>query len=107
IIEVAKKSGAEAIHPGYGFLAGNAGFASRCKDEGIVFIGPSPEVIDQMVDKVKARQIMKAAGVPVVPGSAGILTSEDEVVQTEESIGYPFMLKAVAGGGGKGLRLVL
>jgi len=106
IIEVAKKSGAEAIHPGYGFLAENAGFASRCKDEGIVFIGPSPEVIDQMGDKVKARQIMKAAGVPVVPGSDGILTSEEEVVQTAESIGYPFMLKAVAGGGGKGLRLV-
>jgi acetyl-CoA carboxylase biotin carboxylase subunit len=106
IIGVAKKSRAEAIHPGYGFLAENAGFAQRCKDEGIVFIGPSPEVIDQMGDKVKARQIMKAAGVPVVPGSDGILNSEEEVLQTAEAIGYPFMLKAVAGGGGKGLRLV-
>ncbi|HUK40930.1 MAG TPA: acetyl-CoA carboxylase biotin carboxylase subunit [Candidatus Acidoferrales bacterium] len=106
IIEVAKKSGAEAVHPGYGFLAENAQFASRCKHEGIVFIGPSPEVIDQMGDKVKARQIMKAAGVPVVPGSDGILTSEEEVLQTAQAIGYPFMLKAVAGGGGKGLRLV-
>ena len=106
IIGVAKKSRAEAIHPGYGFLAENAGFAQRCKDEGIVFIGPSPQVIDQMGDKVKARQIMKAAGVPVVPGSDGILNSEEEVLQTAEAVGYPFMLKAVAGGGGKGLRLV-
>jgi acetyl-CoA carboxylase biotin carboxylase subunit len=106
IIGVAKKSRAEAIHPGYGFLAENAGFAQRCKDEGIVFIGPSPEVIGQMGDKVKARQIMKAAGVPVVPGSDGILNSEEEVLKTAEAVGYPFMLKAVAGGGGKGLRLV-
>ncbi len=72
------------MHPGYGFLAENAAFAQRCKDEGIVFIGPSPEVIDQMGDKVKARQIMKAAGVPVVPGSDGILTSEEEVLKTME-----------------------
>jgi len=106
IIEVAKKSGADAIHPGYGFLAENAAFAQRCKDDGIVFIGPSPQVIDQMGDKVKARQIMKAAGVPVVPGSDGILTSEQEVLETMESVGFPCMLKAVAGGGGKGLRLV-
>ena len=106
IIEVAKKSGAEAIHPGYGFLAENAAFAARCKKEGIVFIGPPPHVIDQMGDKVKARQVMKSAGVPVVPGSDGILISEEEVLHTVESIGYPCMLKAVAGGGGKGLRLV-
>ena len=106
IIEVCKQSRAEAVHPGYGFLAENAAFAERCKREGIVFIGPSPQVIDQMGDKVKARQIMKAAGVPVVPGSDGILTSEEAVLKTIESIGYPCMLKAVAGGGGKGLRLV-
>jgi len=106
IIDVCKKSKAEAVHPGYGFLAENAKFAQRCKDEGIVFIGPSPEVIDQMGDKVKAREVMKAAGVPVVPGSEGILTSEEEVLKTMEEIGYPCMLKAVAGGGGKGLRLV-
>ena len=87
IIEVCKKSGAEAVHPGYGFLAENAAFAQRCKDEGIVFIGPAPDVIDQMGDKVKARQIMEAAGVPVVPGSDGILTSEQEVLATMESIG--------------------
>ena len=106
IIDVARKSAAEAIHPGYGFLAENAEFARRCKDAGIVFIGPSAEVIDQMGDKVKARDVMKAAGVPVVPGSDGILRSEEEVINTAETIGYPFMLKAVAGGGGKGLRLV-
>jgi len=106
IIDVCKRSGAEAIHPGYGFLAENPAFAQRCKDEAIVFIGPSPKVIDQMGDKVKAREIMKAAGVPVVPGSDGILTSEEEVLATIEAIGYPCMLKAVAGGGGKGLRLV-
>jgi len=106
IIEVAKKSGAEAVHPGYGFLAENPNFAQRCQENGIVFIGPSPEVIVQMGDKVKAREIMKAAGVPVVPGSEGVLSSEEEVVKAAETTGYPFMLKAVAGGGGKGLRLV-
>ena len=106
VIEVAKASRAEAVHPGYGFLAENSRFAQRCQEEGLIFIGPSPEVIDQMGDKVKAREIMKAAGVPVVPGSEGILTSEQEVLETMESIGYPCMLKAVAGGGGKGLRLV-
>src|SRR5918999_3416374 len=106
MIEVAKRSRAEAVHPGYGFLAENSRFAKRCLAEGIVFIGPSPEVIDQMGDKVKAREIMKTAGVPVVPGSDGILTSEAEVLKTLEAIGYPCMLKAVAGGGGKGLRLV-
>ena len=106
MIDVAKKSRAEAVHPGYGFLAENSQFAKRCLAEGIAFIGPSPEVIDQMGDKVKAREIMKAAGVPVVPGSDGTLNSEAEVLKTLEAIGYPCMLKAVAGGGGKGLRLV-
>ena len=106
IIEVAKKTGADAIHPGYGFLAENSEFARSCGENGIVFIGPSPEVIEQMGDKVKARAIMKAAGISVVPGSDGILSSEEEVVRVAQNIGYPFMLKAVAGGGGKGLRLV-
>src|SRR4030095_16379762 len=106
IIDVCKKRRAEASDPGYGFLAESAAVSQRCKDAGIVFIGPSAQVIDQMGDKVKARQIMKAAGVPVVPGSDGILTSEQEVIETMESIGYPCMLKAVAGGGGKGLRMV-
>ena len=106
IIDVARKSGVEAIHPGYGFLAENSEFARRCKESGIVFIGPSPEVIEQMGDKVRARAIMKAAGIPVVPGSDGVLSSEEEVMQVAGTVGYPFMLKAVAGGGGKGLRLV-
>src|ERR1041384_2763279 len=106
ILDAVKKSGADAVHPGYGFLAENSEFAAACEDAGITFIGPSPKVIDQMGDKVKARAIMKAAGVPVVPGSDGILTSEEEVLATIEAIGYPCMLKAVAGGGGKGLRLV-
>ena len=105
ILEVAKKSGAEAIHPGYGFLAESSEFARKCQENGIVFIGPSPKVIDQMGDKVKARALMKEAGMPVVPGS-GILDSEEEVAKAAQTIGYPFMLKAVAGGGGKGLRLV-
>src|SRR3989338_2014285 len=106
IIDVAKKSGAEAIHPGYGFPAAKGGFARRCKENRIVFIGLSPEVIEQMGDKVRARAVMKAAGIPVVPGSEGVLNSEEEVARVAEMIGYPFMLKAVAGGGGKGLRLV-
>ncbi|MBI2088332.1 MAG: acetyl-CoA carboxylase biotin carboxylase subunit [Deltaproteobacteria bacterium] len=106
ILEVAKKSGVEAIHPGYGFLAENPEFARACREHGIVFIGPSPEAIEQMGDKVKARALMKAAEIPVVPGSDGVLNSEEEVAQATETIGYPFMLKAVAGGGGKGLRLV-
>ncbi|MDP6559954.1 MAG: biotin carboxylase N-terminal domain-containing protein, partial [Candidatus Binatia bacterium] len=106
ILDAAKKSRAEAVHPGYGFLAENADFARKCLQQGVVFIGPPPEVIDQMGDKVKARALMKAAGVPVIPGSDEMLTSEEEVKQVAEAIGFPFMLKAVAGGGGKGLRLV-
>ena len=106
IIDVGKRSNAEAIHPGYGFLAENSEFAQRCQQNGIVFIGPSPQLIHQMGDKVKAREIMKAAKVPVVPGSDRVLNSEEEVVTAGETLGYPFMLKAVAGGGGKGLRLV-
>jgi len=106
IIEVAKKSRAEAIHPGYGFLSENSEFARRCQKEGIIFIGPAPEVVERMGDKVKARAVMKAAGVPVVPGSDVVLNSEEEVLRVASSIGYPFMLKAVAGGGGKGLRIV-
>jgi acetyl-CoA carboxylase, biotin carboxylase subunit len=105
ILDVAKKSGADAVHPGYGFLAENSEFARACEEAGITFIGPTPKVIDEMGDKVKARAIMKAAGIPVVPGSE-ILDSEEEVAQAAASVGYPFMLKAAAGGGGKGLRMV-
>ncbi len=105
VLDVAKKSGADAVHPGYGFLAENSEFARACREAGITFIGPSPRVIDEMGDKVKARATMKAAGIPVVPGSE-VLSSEEEVASAAASVGYPFMLKAVAGGGGKGLRLV-
>ena len=106
LLDVAKRSGAEAIHPGYGFLSERAHFAKACADAGIVFIGPSPEAIDAMGDKVRARERMIAAKVPVVPGSDGTIDSEDEVVATAKKIGLPVMLKAAAGGGGKGMRLV-
>jgi acetyl-CoA carboxylase biotin carboxylase subunit len=105
IIEVAKKSGAEAIHPGYGFLSERAAFARACQEAGIVFIGPSPEAIEKMGDKVTARTIMQQAGVPVVPGT-DVLGSEEEVLKAAERIGFPVMFKASAGGGGKGMRLV-
>lgn len=106
IIEVAKKSGVDAIHPGYGFLSENARFAQRCNDEGIIFIGPSPEVIDQMGDKIKARETMKKAGIPVVPGTEGSVNTEEEALHAIKEIGLPVMIKASAGGGGKGMRLV-
>jgi len=106
ILEAAKKTGAEAIHPGYGFFSENAGFASAVAQAGLVFIGPSPEAIKAMGDKVEARKAMAAAGVPVVPGSPGTLAGEDEVRAAAARIGYPVMLKAAAGGGGKGLRFI-
>ena len=105
LIEIAKESGSQAVHPGYGFLAENAGFAKRCVDEGIVFIGPRPETIEEMGDKVVARRKMKDAGVPIVPGTTEKL-SDEEVIKLAPEIGFPVMVKAVAGGGGKGLRRV-
>jgi acetyl-CoA carboxylase biotin carboxylase subunit len=106
IIEVAKRSKADAIHPGYGFLSENAEFAERCKKEDITFIGPSPEVIVSMGDKIQAREAMTAAGIPVVPGTDGEIETEEEVLAVIEEIGLPVMIKASAGGGGKGMRLV-
>jgi len=106
IIETAKVSGADAIHPGYGFLSENAVFAKRCQEEGIVFIGPAPEVIDRMGDKIKARETMKKAGIPVVPGTETSVKTEQEAMQSIREIGLPVMIKASAGGGGKGMRLV-
>lgn len=106
IIEVAKTCNADAIHPGYGFLSENAAFARRCKEEGIIFIGPSPEVIVQMGDKIQARDAMKKAGIPVVPGTEGSIETEEEVLAVIDEIGLPVMIKASAGGGGKGMRLV-
>ena len=106
ILEAAKKSGAEAIHPGYGFLAENAEFARACRDAGILFIGPSPESIDAMGSKTESRRRMQAAGVPVVPGLIEAVKSFDEIAEFAKSAGLPIMIKASAGGGGKGLRLV-
>ena len=106
IIEVAKQCKADAIHPGYGFLSENAKFARRCKEEGIIFIGPSPEVIIQMGDKIMAREAMTKAGVPVVPGTAESISDEKEVFEVIKNIQLPIMIKAAAGGGGKGMRLV-
>ncbi len=106
ILDTAKKSGADAIHPGYGFLSENAQFARRCLQEKIIFIGPSPEVIEQMGDKIKARETMIKAGIPVVPGTEGSVDSEEEALNAIRKIGLPVMIKASAGGGGKGMRLV-
>ena len=106
IIEVAKKSGADAIHPGYGFLSENAAFSDRCKKENIIFIGPTSSAMLTMGDKITARQKMVSSGVPVVPGSPGNINKEADILTTIKEIGLPVMIKASAGGGGKGMRLV-
>jgi acetyl-CoA carboxylase biotin carboxylase subunit len=106
IIDACKKSGAEAVHPGYGFLAENAAFAQACADAGIVFIGPPPSAIEMMGDKMAARIAMKAAGVPVVPGTENAIDDEIGAIKIAEWIGYPILIKAAAGGGGKGMRVV-
>jgi acetyl-CoA carboxylase, biotin carboxylase subunit len=106
VIEAAQKSGADAIHPGYGFLAENAAFARACEDAGIVFIGPQSETIALMGEKTSARRVAVRAGVPVVPGTLEPVASLAEIKREAERIGFPIMLKAAAGGGGKGLRLV-
>jgi len=105
IIEVAQKAGVDAIHPGYGFLAENADFAQACVDAGLIFIGPPPEAIRLMGNKVVARKTMIAAGVPVVPGTEEGLSNEEALRRAEE-IGFPLLIKAAAGGGGKGMREV-
>ncbi len=106
ILDAAKKTGADAIHPGYGFLAENAEFARACKDAGLIFVGPSPEAIEAMGHKTRARARMQAAGVPVVPGLIEPVKSFDEIAAFAHSAGFPIMIKAAAGGGGKGMRLV-
>ncbi|MCF8241054.1 MAG: acetyl-CoA carboxylase biotin carboxylase subunit [Melioribacteraceae bacterium] len=106
IMSAAQITGAEAIHPGYGFLAENADFSEICSDSGIKFIGPSPDMINRMGDKALAKATMSKVGVPVVPGSDGAVHSVDEAKRIAAEIGYPVMLKASAGGGGKGMRIV-
>ncbi len=105
IITAAKNKEAEAIHPGYGFLAENAYFAGLCGTHDIKFIGPRPEVIQLMGDKIKARELMQQAGIPLVPGSAGKIESYEQALEIADDMGYPIMIKAAAGGGGKGMRL--
>ncbi|WP_027410434.1 acetyl-CoA carboxylase biotin carboxylase subunit [Anoxybacteroides tepidamans] len=106
IIEVAKATKAEAIHPGYGLLSENPTFARRCEEEGIVFIGPNADVIARMGSKIESRKTMAEAGVPIVPGISHPLQDADEAAKIAESIGYPIMLKASAGGGGIGMQVV-
>ena len=106
IVAAAKASGADAVHPGYGFLAENAEFAKACRDAGLVFIGPSPEAIHAMGHKAGAKDIMQKAGVPCVPGYQGEDQSDDAMLAAAKRIGFPVMIKAVAGGGGRGMRLV-
>lgn len=106
IMAAAEITNADAIHPGYGFLAENAKFANICKDHGIKFIGPTAEMINKMGDKITAKETMIKAGVPVVPGGEGLLQSVDEAKGLARDMGYPVILKATAGGGGKGMRIV-
>ena len=106
ILAACELTGAEAVHPGFGFLSENAGFAQMCARCGVTFIGPSPEAMTLMGDKATAKQTMKKAGVPVVPGSDGLIESVEEAKALAEEIGYPVMVKASAGGGGRGIRRV-
>jgi acetyl-CoA carboxylase biotin carboxylase subunit len=106
IIAAAEITNADAIHPGYGFLSENAKFSKICQEHGIKFIGASPEMIDRMGDKASAKATMKAAGVPCVPGSEGLLESYEQALELSKEMGFPVMLKATAGGGGKGMRAV-
>lgn len=106
IIEAANITGADSIHPGFGFLSENSKFAKICEESKIKFIGPSYEVIEKMGNKSNSKEMMKKAGVPVIPGSDGALKSLDDAVKTAKEIGYPILLKASSGGGGKGIRIV-
>jgi propionyl-CoA carboxylase alpha chain len=106
ILDVARRSGADAIHPGYGFLSENADFAEACADAGIHFVGPPPEAIRAMGDKTAARRLMKDAGVPMAPGTTDAVASTEEGARIAGDIGYPVLIKAAAGGGGKGMRIV-
>jgi acetyl-CoA/propionyl-CoA carboxylase biotin carboxyl carrier protein len=105
LLETAARSGCDAVHPGYGFMAENAAFARRCEKAGVAFIGPSPDAIDRMGNKIAARSVAHAAGVPVVPGTIEPVSGPDAVRDWAEHVGYPIAIKAAAGGGGKGLKI--
>src|SRR6202000_2472465 len=105
IIAAAEITGAQAIHPGYGFLSENARFAEIVGAHGFTFIGPKPEHIRMMGDKISAKQAVKAVGIPVVPGSDGAVTTEEEAYAAAEAIGFPVLIKAAAGGGGRGMKV--
>src|SRR6185312_16760636 len=106
ILAAARASGAEAIHPGYGFLSENEDFAAACANAGVVFIGPTPGAIAAMGDKAAAKRLMEKAGVPLVPGYHGEKQGADFLAQEARKIGFPVLIKASAGGGGKGMRVV-
>ncbi|PJF45791.1 MAG: 3-methylcrotonyl-CoA carboxylase, partial [Candidatus Thermofonsia Clade 3 bacterium] len=106
IIEAALRSGAQAIHPGYGFLAERATFARACRDAGLTFVGPPPEAIEALGDKIAARRLALAAGVPIAPGYHGADQSDETLAREAERIGFPLLIKASAGGGGRGMRIV-
>ena len=105
IVDAVRQTGAEAVHPGFGFLSENAGSARRLRDEGIAFIGPNPEAIDAMGDKISSKKLAAEAGVSTVPGHMGLIETPEEAVRIANEIGYPIMIKASAGGGGKGIRV--
>src|ERR1700754_1892153 len=105
IVDAVRKTGAEAVHPGFGFLSENAAFARRLQAEGIVFIGPNPKAIEAMGDKIESKKFAAAAKVATVPGWLGVIEDVDHAIQIAEEIGYPVMMKASAGGGGKGMRI--
>src|SRR2546425_7139019 len=106
VISAAEIANVDAVHPGYGLLAENANFAEVCETSGIKFIGPPPEITRLMGEKEKARAAMKRAGVPILPGSEGVLASEGEAVEWGRTVGFPVIIKASAGGGGRGMRVV-
>ena len=106
IIAAGEITGADAIHPGYGFLSESAQFSKICSENNFTFLGPNPDIIDSIGNKAKAKETMKAAGVPVVPGGEGILKGPEDALEKANEMGYPVMLKASAGGGGRGMRFV-